>query len=945
MFYRIRRQPGAQDERAIQMEQTFDSDEFEAGQMVLPGNDEDEDVIRAVSALRKDMWQAGFRPVPLLNAWYDHKSAGKKPFGARWTDEARLNPPSAVEQRPHPDYLNTGILCGEVIAVDIDVDDAAIADAVEAAAVRILGPAPTRRREGSARRAMLYRPAGEQPRKEVVTGTAHSNSNACKVEMLGSGQQLAAVGYHNSGAFLEWDGGLAPGDGLTLAGLGPITDEQTSMFLAEMAILLDAKPAVRVDMLSKRTDTLGNSNGSRPSPNSEASIGDVISALAAIPNDGAPDWEGWKRIGMAAWSATGGSEEGYAAFAAWSAKNPSDDPTQTRRAWDEVTASPPSRIGAGTLFHLAKEANPSWCSPSSAGKRYRDISGTPDIIYPYNFELTESGLYHYPKAKIDEEPDPIRIAPYFEIVGMCRDEDSRGWGIVLKWTDASNIEHMDIVPRSEIVVPQGTAVAQRLEDAGLRCGRYPNLMRSFLIDVQARRILHTVDKSGWQRTGNSGWAYVLPTGENLASEANDVILKPTIRRSGDEMGTAGSLKEWQDAVAAYAIGNSRLAFFLSAAFAGVLLDIITEPSGGLHLVGKSRSGKSTALYIAGSVWGRGTKKAASWRATSNGLEGMAKAVNDGVLLLDEIGQADAREVGEMIYTLANGGGKARANIHGGARNRATWRIIYLSTGEIALDIKMAEANRAAATGLQVRLVNIPADAGVSLGVFENLHGMASAADLADHLRRAADTYYGTACRAFATRLADMRRDEATLQELLLQYRENFSTSHVPHGADGQVRSVAGRFALMAAAGELATELGILPWGPGEAMLAAGICFRAWLESRGHVGAGEDELVLKHLRGLLVAHGDSRFSELNSPDVSYNRLGWRRPTSDGPEYLIAKDQWDREVFRGTTIDSKRALKVLKLLGLVKKDKDRPTLKISHNGAKVNVVCIRSDILAE
>ena len=71
----------------------------------------------------------------------------------------------------------------------------------------------------------------------------------------------------------------------------------------------------------------------------------------------------------------------------------------------------------------------------------------------------------------------------------------------------------------------------------------------------------------------------------------------------------------------------------------------------------------------------------------------------------------------------------------------------------------------------------------------------------------------------------------------------------------------------------------------------------------------------------------------------------RVTPDGKEYLLAKDQWDREVFRGTTIDPKRALKVLSDYELLRSDKDRMTLKVSHLSTKVNVVCIIPDILSE
>ena len=91
---------------------------------------------------------------------------------------------------------------------------------------------------------------------------------------------------------------------------------------------------------------------------------DVIAALQAIPNNDFP-WTEWNRIGLATWRATGGSEAGFAAFAAWSTKSGKNDPAVTRERWDHFAKSPPSEIGAGTLFFMASQARPGWRKPSS----------------------------------------------------------------------------------------------------------------------------------------------------------------------------------------------------------------------------------------------------------------------------------------------------------------------------------------------------------------------------------------------------------------------------------------------------------------------------------------------------------------------------------------------------------------------------------------------------
>jgi hypothetical protein len=86
----------------------------------------------------------------------------------------------------------------------------------------------------------------------------------------------------------------------------------------------------------------------------------VAAALAVIPNGAEVGWDDWNRVGMATFSATGGTADGFRAFDAWSAKWPHYDAAYTRNRWETYRRSPPNRIGAGTVFHLADEASPGW---------------------------------------------------------------------------------------------------------------------------------------------------------------------------------------------------------------------------------------------------------------------------------------------------------------------------------------------------------------------------------------------------------------------------------------------------------------------------------------------------------------------------------------------------------------------------------------------------------
>jgi putative DNA primase/helicase len=110
--------------------------------------------------------------------------------------------------------------------------------------------------------------------------------------------------------------------------------------------------------------------------------------------------------------------------------------------------------------------------------------------------------------------------------------------------------------------------------------------------------------------------------------------------------------------------------------------------------------------------------------------------------------------------------------------------------------------------------------------------------------------------------------------------------------------VAARFGLAAAAGELATGLGILPWSRGGATVAAGGCFRAWLDARGGSGAAEIADGIRQVQAFISVHGSSRFerwgesaetSQSSTAQRTINRAGWRRKDLEGRwEYLVTTD---------------------------------------------------------
>jgi hypothetical protein len=80
----------------------------------------------------------------------------------------------------------------------------------------------------------------------------------------------------------------------------------------------------------------------------------IASALEFVPNKDL-DWLEWKRIVMAAWRATNGSPVAFEAIDKWSRKSSKYDARNTEREWKKLVKSPPTDIGAGTIFKIARD--------------------------------------------------------------------------------------------------------------------------------------------------------------------------------------------------------------------------------------------------------------------------------------------------------------------------------------------------------------------------------------------------------------------------------------------------------------------------------------------------------------------------------------------------------------------------------------------------------------
>lgn len=466
--------------------------------------------------------------------------------------------------------------------------------------------------------------------------------------------------------------------------------------------------------------------------------------------------------------------------------------TKAARAVGGRLAMPPAHDGRATDFndlHAARGLD----AVRLVIEEARTKEPLPELkeSLPDGFSISTKGprpgLWH---EEVKENADPVRtwIGSPLHVLGETRDENSNAWGLLLSWDDPDGHGHTWAMPKELLAGKDAAAWLGRLVSEGWRCApgtRARNLAALYLSAYRTTRRARCVPRTGWHheafvlpdtvyyplfptgRTGQTGQPYgdkdFLPSrNENSKLDKLDkerIVLQ--VQTPHNPFHSAGTLENWREGIGAWARGNSRLMLAISAAFAAPLLELCGMESGGFNFTGQSSTGKTTALVVGASVWGKGSSSGGyvqNWRATANGLEGMAALYSDALLCLDEIGQAPGRTIQEAAYMLANGVGKGRAYQDGSMRAVKSWRLLMLSTGEVGLAEKIREEGGRVKAGQSVRLIDVPADAGAGLGIFEELHGFSSPQVFADALKQAAATDYGHAARDFIGKVQKNRAE-------------------------------------------------------------------------------------------------------------------------------------------------------------------------------------------
>lgn len=244
-----------------------------------------------------------------------------------------------------------GVVCRQVIGIDIDIDDAWLSELVVGIAQEQLGWAPAR--TGRAPRRLLVYRADTQAINAGTRLFIDYGGDTHTLEMRGAGQQFVAYGVHPAtGRPYSWDHNLAD------TGLA----ELTTIDADQLAAFFDAvEAAVEIAGADSTRRAAGGAAGDRADMDqgelAADDIDDMTQAVAALPNTTAlfPTRDDYIRVGCAikaAFAADPGA--GEQVWQDWCARwdEQANAPDVAARDWARM--QPPYEIGARWLYEHAR---------------------------------------------------------------------------------------------------------------------------------------------------------------------------------------------------------------------------------------------------------------------------------------------------------------------------------------------------------------------------------------------------------------------------------------------------------------------------------------------------------------------------------------------------------------------------------------------------------------
>ena len=198
----------------------------------------------------------------------------------------------------------------------------------------------------------------------------------------------------------------------------------------------------------------------------------------------------------------------------------------------------------------------------------------------------------------------------------------------------------------------------------------------------------------FKSVGRLGWI----NGRGFSPYVEDLVFDghESFRAFFQSVHPEGRFKEWLDLALKIRADKENIIarIMLAASFASVLVEICDCLPFFVHVWGGTEAGKTVGLMLAASIWANPSvgDYIHTFNATNVAQELSASFVNSLPLIIDELQIVkNAKNFDNIIYSLAEGVGRARGQKTGGLQKVGTWKNCIITNGEYPISTSASGA--------------------------------------------------------------------------------------------------------------------------------------------------------------------------------------------------------------------------------------------------------------
>ena len=416
-----------------------------------------------------------------------------------------------------------------------------------------------------------------------------------------------------------------------------------------------------------------------------------------------------------------------------------------------------------------------------------------DVVCPDGWQVNESGVYREKFKDGEVYWDQVAHAPII-ITGRKTDINNStehtqiSWYRGGRWVEKAQ-DRMLISVARELASLSSYGAPVTSNNAGAMVDYLTSFEQANLKELPCSLI---TTRLGWQKGTES-----FLVGERVYGSDDSLEfygLGPGDEQFAEGFMSEGDLDTWKGIIKeleSFPIAAS----MVIASFASPLLRILDCPSFILDISYSTSRGKTTALRVAASVWGKPDERSTNsilgrWDSTRVGIKSRAALLYGLPLMLDDTaGAGKPEDIEQFVYDLAQGQDKARGAKQGGTQLVRSWETIGISTGENPI---LSFCKKDGAKGRVLSIQSKP------FGADDPATGR-----LVNELSERAKACYGVAGPKFIEYIMENRDKWPEWKKL---YREGTKIILNDEGGDNPIAGrVAGYFALLQLTGALVNE--------------------------------------------------------------------------------------------------------------------------------------------